>query len=348
MNPKIIAVILAGGSGTRLWPLSRPEKPKQYLRLLGVKTLYRETLERAALFADHAIAVTNKKHLRLAKTDECKNIKVRYIQEPEGRQTTVAAGLAAILAKQSGDPVLVIMPADHKIEGNMRFKSAIKSAAKKAAKEDALVCLGVIPKTPETGYGYICAGKNGGTPSPVQKFIEKPPLGKAETFVKNGNYYWNLGICVARASVLLAAIGKHMPQTARILSEIEKKALKNGRFSQKELAALFSKMPNISLDTGVLEKSSKVWLLPARFKWSDVGSWKAVYENCAKDKNGNVIKGNAVVKDCKNSLIIARNSAAVCDLNNGAFIQTQNGTLLCALDKTQSVKDIAKEYDIKH
>jgi mannose-1-phosphate guanylyltransferase/mannose-6-phosphate isomerase len=338
----VCVVILAGGSGTRLWPLSRLQAPKQFLRLIGEESLLEATISRLRplIPASQVVIVASEETARGEGFHALSPYK--SILEPVGRNTAPAIAIAALRSRMAGeDPILVILPADHLIQDLAAFHAALRSAIA-AAREGKLVMFGIVPTAPATGYGYIKAA-SGTPPLRVEAFKEKPDLRTAQAFLKEGGYYWNSGMFVWKASVFLEEARRTLPELARALDQLEAKARASGDFA-RAVAELLPSFPSISVDYGVLEKSANLHLIPASIGWSDVGSWDAVYDVAEKDAQHNALQGNVVAIDCENTLIRsgARLVAAV-GVEGLAIIETPDAVLVTKRGETQEVRKIVEE-----
>ena len=385
---EIFAVILAGGTGSRLWPLSRQNLPKQFLTLDGHASLLQTTINRLApaIEAKNVLIVTQESHAK----GEAYHALQPYpsLFEPVGRNTAPAIALAAArLMLDGSDPIMVVLPADHVIKDEITFRTHLNIAIE-AAKQDKLVTFGIRPTRPDTGFGYIkaglrkkaglrteektgvsgktttdstqsitqqfgaqplsCAGKPpaGSALEPqsfiydVERFTEKPDLATAEQFLKEGNYFWNSGMFVWRASVVLAEIETYLPDVYQIIQTIIAETRISENF-QQAVVKHFAAMPSVSIDYGVLEKSSRVSLIPCDIGWNDVGSWQAVHEISAKDGNGNALQGNVIALDCKNSLIRAeKRLVAVIGVEDLCVVETADAILISKSDQTQRVREV--------
>lgn len=354
MKKSVRAVILAGGTGSRLWPLSRKQIPKQFLCLDGKETMLKATTDRIAPFctAENVVVVSSQEHV----TGEAYHALQPYqvISEPMGRNTAPAIALAAAylqLQKTDEDPVMLVLPADHVIQNIDAFHQALEQAVD-AASEDYLVSFGILPTHADTGFGYIKAKTDYPESLPtntlmVDGFTEKPDRQTAEGYLEEGGYFWNSGMFVWKASVLLEAIKKYLPEVDRVLNTIL--ALHQQGFSlQDSVDKVFAQMPNISIDYGVLEKvvsqENKLLVLPCDIQWNDVGSWDAVHEISPQDENGNVTQGNAFALDCKNSLFQSNHRlVAAVGIDDVCLIETADAILLAKRGDTQRVKDVVEE-----
>lgn len=346
------AVILAGGSGTRFWPLSREKTPKQLLRVFGDSTMIQQTVARleGSVPVENIYIVTGKKYasdIKSQVTEISKSDKFKMLIEPKGRNTAPAAGLAAIyIKKKSPQAVMIVMPSDHSIPKKDEFMEVLKKAEGTAHK-GYLTTIGVIPDRPETGYGYIKKGavldRTKGLQSfAVERFIEKPDHEHALEYAKSGDYLWNSGIFVWRVSDILGEIKKHLPDLYRGLVEIEKAIGKKNE--QEVLEKVFNALEPVSIDYGILEKAEKVAVIPADLRWSDVGSWRALDDISEKDEAGNVITGNVIDIGSKNSIFYAgKRLIATVGLENTVVVDTPDATLICNKNKTQDVRKVVDE-----
>ncbi|HQS58904.1 MAG: mannose-1-phosphate guanylyltransferase/mannose-6-phosphate isomerase [Gallionellales bacterium 35-53-114] len=354
---QVSAVILAGGSGSRLWPMSRQNLPKQFLALDGEFTLLQTTINRLSptIEAKDVLIVTQEAHAK----GEAYHALLPYqsLFEPVGRNTAPAIALAAAYLTADGtDPVMVVLPADHIIKDEILFRAHLDIAVK-AAESGKLVTFGIQPTRPDTGFGYIKVqnasalvphfgkGGPGGICNSqeicaVERFTEKPDLATAERFLKEGSYYWNSGMFVWKASVILAEIKLHLPAVYQIVQTIIAES-KTGKTFQQSVEKHFAAMPSISIDYGVLEKSDRVSLIPCDIGWNDVGSWQAVHEISAKDENGNALQGNVIAVGCKNSLIRAeKRLVAAIGVEDLCIIETADAVLISKSDQTQRVREV--------
>lgn len=363
MNNEVHAVILAGGSGSRLWPLSRQHLPKQFLALDGETSLLQTTINRLSptITAQNVLIVTQEAHAK----GEAYHALLPYqsLYEPVGRNTAPAIALAAAyLSKEGLDPVMVVLPADHIIKDEIRFRAHLDIAIKEA-QSGRLVTFGIQPTRPDTGFGYIktrvlsaeyqvlskktanSASQDSGLSTQscvldVERFTEKPDQSTAETFLKEGGYYWNSGMFVWRTSAILAEIQQYLPDVYRTVQTIIKEA-KSGSTFQQAVEKHFADMPSISIDYGVLEKSNRVSLIPCDIGWNDVGSWQAVHEISPKDADGNALQGNVIAVDCKNSLIRSeKRLVAAVGVEDLCVIETADAVLISKSDQTQRVREV--------
>jgi len=346
----IWATILAGGSGSRLWPLSRQHLPKQFLSLNGDKSLLQTTINRLSPVIDarNILIVTQENHAK----GEAYHALLPYqsLFEPVGRNTAPAIALAAAYLMSDGsNPIMVVLPADHIIKDEVRFREHLNIAIE-AAESGKLITFGIQPTRPDTGFGYIKikgdfthtadTGSHTSDIYEVERFTEKPDDTTAERFINEGNYYWNSGMFVWRASVILAEIQQYLPAVHRVIQTIISESRSTETF-QQAVEKHFADMPSISIDYGVLEKSSRVSLIPCDIGWNDVGSWQAVHEISDKDENGNVLQGNVIALGCKNSLIRAEKRLVAAIGTEGlCIIETADAVLISKSDQTQRVREV--------
>ena len=339
-------LIMAGGQGTRFWPLSRELYPKQLLKIGDGRTFLQETVLRLGsvvkpkdtfIIANEKLLVDIRSQLIEIGAD---GMVGNILLEPEPKNTASAIGLGALyLKKADNDCVMAVLPSDHVIKDKAKFHYALKKA-EKLAREGWLVVFGIMPSKPETGYGYIKqAGTLGGGAFQVERFVEKPDKATAESYLNSGDYLWNSGMFVWKANVILDEIKRQMPALHKGLKRIWG-TLGTGD-EQERLAEEFAKLKPVSIDYGVMERAAKVAVLPVDFGWSDLGSWDAVGEVLPPDADGNVTVGKVVSLDCKNTTIYAEDRlVAVIGLEDAVVVDTPDATLVCRKDMAQKVKDV--------
>jgi len=349
----LYAVIMAGGSGTRFWPLSREETPKQLLNLCGRQTLIQSTVSRITpiIPLEHTYIVTNQRQVEsislqlLAGTGLSWD--TQFIVEPEAKNTAPAIGLAAIYIKNlDPEAIMVVLPSDHMIKDNDKFCSALLLGAE-VADQGCLVTIGIRPDRPETGYGYIKVSSQNFLKA--ERFVEKPDKEMAERYLKEGDYYWNSGMFIWRAEAILLAIKRYMPELYEGLMTIEK-AIGSDR-EEETARSVFSKIKSESIDYGVLEKAQDVAMIPAEFGWSDVGSWNALEYILPLDENNNVKQGNVISIDNRSSILYCgKRVVGAIGLKDMIVVDTEDATLICPKDRAQEVRrivDILKECKAK-
>jgi len=340
-------VIMAGGSGTRFWPLSREAMPKQLLRIDGEETLIQQTIARVRplIPTDHIHIVTNKSQADQIRYQVPELNRNNFIIEPAAKNTAAAIGLAAVyLNHHNADSVMGILPADHVVKNKEAFLDTMKCAFT-AAREGYLITIGIKPVRPETGYGYIHAGEPL-NPSTgifyVDRFTEKPDIDTAKKYVADDRYFWNSGMFVWKTSVIISEIERHMPSLGAGLKEIRSAIGSSDESSV--ISRVFAGLESVSIDYGIMEKSDKVVVIQADLGWSDVGSWTALDDISPRDARGNVIAGNVVDVESRDSIIYASNRlVATAGLNDMVVVDTEDATLVCHKDRAQDVKKIVDE-----
>lgn len=376
-NSKLLfVVILAGGSGTRFWPLSRETCPKQMLQIVGEDTLLRQTIKRIDGFVPP-------ENIRIVTTEEmAQDIRfhleplmpaarsIQLINEPVGRNTAPAIGLAAIYLRHlSPESIMIVMPSDHAIPDRHPFRDDLQLGIR-GAEEDRLVTFGIKPDRPETGYGYIkIDDKEAARPDrllKVERFVEKPDAPTAKKYLSDGNYYWNSGIFVFKTSKILSEIQTHLPNLHQTLKEIESflfvpdqpnklnkpnepnepNELKqpNKPNSRYALCAMrYAELESISIDYGIMERSPDVLMVPAAFRWSDLGSWTALDEIIEKDRDGNILKGNTIDIGSRNTTVFAgERLIATIGLKDMVLVDTPDATLAAPKERVQEIRKIVE------
>jgi len=352
------AVIMAGGLGERLWPLSRKETPKQFLRLLGERTLLQQTVERISplVHSENTYVVVGREHVRIVR-DQLPELPLgNIIVEPMGRGTAPCVGLAATrLSRVDPGGVMIVLPADHAIADEERFLQLLDEAASVASEGTHLVTLGITPNHPATGYGYIQAlnhfvASGPGTDSEVlevERFTEKPDLETAERFLQEGGYYWNSGMFVWRVDAILREMKEHMPKLHSGLMAIEEQA--GAQDYEETLARIYAKQEANSIDYGVLEKSEHVLVIPTGdIGWSDVGDWSALGRVLETDEVGNIVRASHIGVDTSNCTILSKHASdkkrlvATLGLSDIVIIDTDDILLVMDKSRAQEVKKILK------
>jgi mannose-1-phosphate guanylyltransferase/mannose-6-phosphate isomerase len=344
----MIPVIISGGSGTRLWPLSRKHKPKQFLALFGENTMFQETLHRLTGLDElqSPIVVCNNDH-RFMVAEQLQQLAVTnptILLEPFGKNTAPALAIAALQAMVSGnDPILLVLAADHVINDIPAFHDAV-SLAKLEAEKGSLVTFGIVPTSPNTGYGYIQADEKN-TVSKVNAFVEKPDLETAIDYVASGNYYWNSGMFLFKASTLIAELQKYSPDILNSCREALAKGQSDLDFFRLDSDA-FEACPSDSIDYAVMEHTDKAVVVPLDAGWNDVGSWSSLWECAEQDGNSNVLKGDVMIDEVKNAYIHSEHRlVSVLGLDDIVVVETADAVMVASKDSAQNVKEIVNRLN---
>ncbi len=344
MSASIQPVIMAGGSGTRLWPLSRAGYPKQFLVLAGNQSLFQQAAARLAALGGLAPLVVGNEEHRFMVLDQLRELRLApaaLLLEPSGRNTAPALTLAALQARAGGaDPVLVVTPADQTVRDEAAFGAALREAVAQAEADDCIVILGIAPDRPETGYGYIQSASDG----QVLAFVEKPDLATAERYLREGGYDWNAGMFVLRASTWLRALAQFRPD---ILAATEAAFAAQGRDDVfvRPGKAEWSAVPAESIDYAVMERCPGSAFALRRVSlaagWSDLGAWDAVWQVGDKDADGNVARGDALLQGCRNTLVQASSRlVAAVGVDNLMVVETPDAVLVIDRERSQEVKQV--------
>lgn len=348
-NKKVICLIMSGGAGTRLWPVSREAKPKQYHNLVGEDSLLQSTIKRFVQItgAGNIFVVSGSSQAGILERQAAMLPSGNIIYEPVGRNTLPCIGLAAAIAEhENPNGVMVVSPSDHLIENNELFGKTVHAAVKLVDERNGIVTIGVSPTHPATGYGYIKAGAqiNAGSEIrqfAVESFVEKPNLEKATEYIKRGGFYWNSGIFVFRIPVFMNALKEFTPELYNSLKTIQDEMGKPS--FNTTLNNVYRSLESISIDYGIMEHAQNIYTVEGNFDWNDLGNWDSVYQTSAKDENGNVLAGEAVAIDCSNSYIKAgSNLVAVAGIDNVIVVCEGNKILVCKRGESENVKKIAE------
>ncbi len=346
----MIPVILSGGSGTRLWPLSRRQYPKQFLPLVSNKTMVQETMLRLKGLKglQQPIGVCNEDH-RFMMAEQLREIDSRpsaIILEPVGKNTAPAVALAALTADP--DDVLLILPADHAISNVPVFQKAVKKA-NDLAEKGFLVTFGIVPNAPETGYGYIKAGTSLDEESfNVAAFIEKPEQAQAQKYLDNGSYYWNSGMFAFKAGKLLEELNKYQPDILAVCKKALSQSQRDIDFVRLD-KEVFMQCPDDSIDYAVMEKTDHAVVIPLDADWNDIGSWSALWGIADKDQHGNATSGDVVALDTKNSYLHSNSKLiTTIGVDNLVVIETEDAVMIANKDRVQDVKKIVDQLKEKN
>ena len=347
MASPFLMFIMAGGSGERFWPLSRKAKPKHLLKLVSSKTLLQETVLRLKPLAprpSNLLILTNHEQIPGIRKALPRFPKSSLIPEPAKRDTAPAAALATALALRAHpDAVLALLPADALIGKHPIFRSQLAAAARAASASPSFVTLGIQPSYPSTGFGYLHLGSKtlshikGGPFLHVRRFVEKPSLPKAKAYLRSGQYAWNAGIFVWKASTFLAEARRQQPALARFIEKFPKRGSYASYLNRE-----FPKLPKISVDYAIMEGARSVLALQASFPWDDVGSWTALPSHLPTDKKGNTLRGNITAVDSQDTLAIAEGGRQIALLGTKSLVvvDTPDALLVCPKDRVQEVKKL--------
>ena len=343
---------MAGGSGTRFWPRSRVKKPKQYLNLFGNQSLIQESVQRFANFIPpRDIYIVSAKGQQEVLEQQTTNLpRENLIYEPVGKNTFPAIGLAALfISGKDPDGILIVSPSDHLIQNDELFRQTIESAVLIAEQKEGIVTIGITPKFPATGYGYVQTAEEihiGQTIKSfaVSQFVEKPNLEVAERYLQSGAFYWNSGIFVFKVSAFLGAVQKYAPQLHASLMTLKEHIGTDGY--EKALEKIYNQVESISIDYGILEKAKNVFLVQGDFVWNDLGSWEEVYKYDQKDENQNAHTGEVVFLDTKNSYVYAPDTlVAVVGLEDVIVVREGDTILVCKRDHAEDIKQVVGEIN---
>lgn len=334
-------VILSGGSGTRLWPLSREAYPKQFLPLAGELTMLQATWQRVApLAARGPLVIANEEH-RFVAAEQLQQVGAEpaaIILEPVGRNTAPAIAVAALEATRDGaDALLLVLPSDHVITDEAAFRNAVQAAAS-AAEAGKLVTFGIVPTGPETGYGYIKAADGQGVRA-VERFVEKPDLETATGYVSSGQYYWNSGMFLFKASRYLQELERFQPEMLARSRQAWQQARRDADFTRLDRDA-FTAVPSDSIDYAVMEKTADAVVIPLDAGWNDVGSWTALRDVSQQDGDGNAHQGDVIAIDCRNTYAYAQRLVALVGLDDVIVVETDDAVLVGKADRMQEVKTV--------
>ncbi len=351
-------VIMAGGAGTRFWPRSRQDKPKQLLKIVGENTMLQETVNRVKeITRPEKILIITGENLKDEIIVQIPEIpQENIISEPFGRNTAPCLALAATIInkRENGKPAIMIaLPADHLVKDISKFQKSLIVAAKVAETSDTLVTIGIKPTYPEPGYGYIQRNAKetdieGQKIYPVKTFAEKPNLETAQRFIESGDFFWNAGIFIWSTKVILNEFEKQMPELAELLPNLQKKIDTPGM--AEEILKVYSATKSISIDYAIMESAENVSVIVSDFDWSDVGSWEAVYNLSDKNKNKSVVyTQNTIELNAKNNFLQSENKKliAAIDVDDLIVVETDDAILICKRDSSQRVKEVVDKLRLK-
>ncbi|NJN41821.1 MAG: mannose-1-phosphate guanylyltransferase [Flammeovirgaceae bacterium] len=351
MKKNLYVLLMAGGVGTRFWPYSRNEKPKQFLDVLGTgNTLLQSTYERFLPLCpkENIFVVTNEEHAQLT-TQQLPDLKASQILAEPMRKNTAPCIVYASkkIARINPDANIVVSPADHVILNEREFQSTIKNCVKHAEKEDILVTLGIKPTRPETGYGYIQYIEGKSKLKKVKTFTEKPELKLAKKFVETGEFVWNSGIFIWNVKSILKALERELPEMFELFVEAEKKF--DTLQEKKATETAYMQAKSISIDYGVMEKADNVYVWPSNFNWSDLGSWAALHELSKKDKENNSVVGDTLLYDTRNTIIRgSKDKLIVVQGLNGYLVGAfGNVVIVCEKDKEELFRQFVTDLKTK-
>ena len=342
----IVAVIMAGGAGKRFWPLSRQSKPKQFLSVTSEMSMIQLTVDRllGKISFENIYVVTAQSQCHLVEEHLPDLPKENIIAEPEGMNTAPAVALSALFLARKYKPEdkMFILAADHVISNVEKFIESLLPA-EKASDENNLVTFGIKPAYPATGYGYIEGGTNTENGIMVNSFKEKPDIETAEHFLKSGNYYWNSGMFMWRIGIILEAYKEYLPKINTLLADISMKWDEYGVAT--DISKIYSKMPRIPIDVGIMEQAEKRIVIPVDYGWSDIGGWKALHEISDKDENGNVIKKERQIIDSNNCYVYTDKFVALIGVKDLVVVDTPDVLMITEQDSSERVKEVVTSLE---
>lgn len=338
----MIALIMAGGSGTRFWPLSRRSKPKQFLQVLGEKSMIQLTVERleGVVAINDVYIVTALSQVELIKEHLPQLPMENIIIEPFGMNTAPCIGLSLAYLKHriKADESIIVLPADHIIRDKQAFQESLK-VSEAPAQQGYLVTFGIVPEYPATGYGYIEAGEAFAEGIyTVKRFKEKPDFATAESFIKQGNFYWNSGMFYWKYDVIYRCFEQYLPEVTSLLEEIMFVWKHQG--AQANITDIYSHMPRVPIDIGIMEQAEQRAVVPVNYGWSDVGSWKALAEITPADANGNVLPKDCLALDSKGNYIVSDKFVSLIGVDNLVVVETEDAILITVKDRSEDVKKV--------
>lgn len=330
---------MAGGKGTRFWPLSRAKKAKQFLRIIGNKTLLEHTISRIRpLVGDRLWVVGNQGQSRYLNPATKTLPKSQVLKEPFGNNTAPSIALAAIrLLRDDPEAIMAVLPSDHMIDSAPNFRKTLRAAFAHVEKHAVFVTIGIPPTSPHTGYGYIEAKTTDTVFSPVLRFCEKPDLDTAKRFLSQGSFYWNAGIFVWRADQILSTIMDHMPGMQAGITHLQH----NHKWTQQILTDAYTQMPNLSIDYGVMEKSAHIThVTPAAFGWDDIGNWTAMDTYWPHDDAHNAYRASLIVQNSHRNIVYSHKPVALIDTNDLIVVDTEDVLFIAPKSSDQKIRDL--------
>lgn len=350
-DPNTYCVIMAGGIGTRFWPMSTTQHPKQFHDVLGTgKTLLQQTFERLLQITspEKIYVITDQIYTELVLKQLPEISKDQIIEEPVGMNTAPCALYSALkIEKLDSDAKILVCPSDHLILNENKFAEKVNLALKNLDKEDGLYTLGIQPTRPDTGYGYIQFIEEENEIKQVKTFTEKPDKELAEQFLMSGDFLWNSGIFIWKAGTILKAFEEYLPDMYQSLKNIQKDI--DSENEEQAVRKVYPTLQKISIDNGIMEKCRKVFVIPANFGWSDLGTWSSLYENMDRDRQRNAVSGKLVkMYDAKGNIvqIKGRKAAVIEGLNNYIVIDTPHALLICPLSSDQEIKKYVNDLKL--
>ncbi|MBT1701255.1 mannose-1-phosphate guanylyltransferase [Fulvivirgaceae bacterium PWU4] len=351
MNKNLYVVLMAGGVGVRFWPYSRNSRPKQFLDVLGTgKTLLQSTYERFLPIcpAENIYVVTHEEHAALVKEQLPLLKEHQILAEPMRKNTTACIAYASYtIHEKNKEAIIVVSPSDHLILKENEFREIVKKAADQAKAQDKLITIGIKPTRPETGYGYIQYHTEKSFTKKVKTFTEKPELSLAKKFLESGDFVWNAGIFIWGAEAIIKAIQTYLPEMAESFEEIKSKL---GTKEEKEaIRIVYPQCKNISIDYGVMEKATNVFVCLGDFSWSDLGSWASIHEISQKDENNNVIQANALTYETRNCIVKGSGDKLIVaqGLNGYLIGEFGNVFIVCEKDKEEQFRRFVNDVKSK-
>jgi mannose-1-phosphate guanylyltransferase len=339
----VYAVVMAGGRGERFWPLSTEERPKPFVPLIGPATLLQETVARlrSLVPVERILIALGEKHREIASRQVPEIPPANFIVEPIGRDTAACLGLSAIhVALRDPEAIMLALPADHFVADAGQFRQTVRIGIENLEGATGIV-FGIRPDRPETGYGYIRAEKPAVRAAawPVLRFVEKPDAAKASEYVRSGRYFWNSGMFLWRNRTLLALFENHMPEISRALGEL--RPLLDRENDRAEMLRIFSSLPRVSIDYGILEKASGLRLVPVAYGWDDIGNWTSLARTIPADSSGNVVQGQAVPVQSRDCILLSEDGAVtVFGVSELVVVRARGKVLVCRKDRAAELKTL--------